>query len=147
MELTRRQLIVLAGAATLGCTQESGRFPAFPRGPVNAGSITDYSHDGIYDRFRDSHGFFLVRTGRILFAQSAICTHRACKLRVADRGLLCPCHGSEFAVDGRVRRGPASRDLPRFSITKDAQGLLIVRTDLPLRPEQFDLPEAMVVME
>lgn len=44
-------------------------------------------------------------------ALSGICTHLACSLRVAGGGLSCPCHGSTFAFDGTVTRGPAPDDL------------------------------------
>lgn len=45
----------------------------------------------------------------------ARCTHLGCNLiEGAGRfgGWLCPCHGSEFDVSGRVTRGPAEANLP-----------------------------------
>ena len=83
MELSRRQLLVIVGAATVGgCTHGSGDGlegppPAFSRGPVDAGPVRDYSHDGIYSELRDSSGFFVFRQSNRLFARSALCTHRA----------------------------------------------------------------------
>lgn len=37
------------------------------------------------------------------------CTHTGCGFdRVANRNIVCPCHGSEFSiVDGSVTKGPA----------------------------------------
>jgi glycine/D-amino acid oxidase-like deaminating enzyme/nitrite reductase/ring-hydroxylating ferredoxin subunit len=52
-------------------------------------------------------------------AVSATCTHLACLVHwnPAERSWDCPCHGSRFAVDGRVLQGPAVRDLPRFDLS------------------------------
>jgi Rieske Fe-S protein len=48
------------------------------------------------------------------------CPHLGCRQKWdPERGLFhCPCHGSEFDVGGNVTRGPATRSLPRFSLTK-----------------------------
>ncbi len=94
--------------------------------PVNAGPAGNYAADGVYGRYRDL-GFFLVRKGDRLFALSAICTHRRCKLKAeADRSFRCPCHGSTFDADGHVTAGPAKRDLPVFTTSVDEQGNLVV---------------------
>jgi Rieske Fe-S protein len=47
------------------------------------------------------------------------CTHLGCRQKWnQEKGLFeCPCHGSEFDLEGRVKRGPANRPLPRFSFT------------------------------
>jgi len=54
-----------------------------------------------------------------VIAFSAICTHSSCSMDyAADQQLLdCPCHGSQFATDGRVLRGPAVRALRVYSVT------------------------------
>jgi Rieske Fe-S protein len=56
------------------------------------------------------------RTGRWVVL-SSICTHLKCKLDfVSDEDLFrCPCHGSEFDMDGRVTHKPAKKDLPDYS--------------------------------
>ena len=47
------------------------------------------------------------------------CTHLGCRQRWnQEKGLFeYPCHGSEFDLEGHVRRGPANRPLPRLSVT------------------------------
>lgn len=152
MELSRRQLIVLAGTAAVGgcasvARDETDHAPiAFRRGPVDAGPLRDYPHDGIYARYRDS-GFFVVREGNRLFARSALCTHRTCKLNARRDGFLCPCHGSTFTLDGRVTRGPARRDLPGFVVEKGPNGHLIVRTDQPIPADRANVAGGYVEID
>lgn len=48
---------------------------------------------------------------------SSVCTHAGCPVR-AGATLVCPCHGSQFALaDGSVLRGPAAAPLPERRIT------------------------------
>jgi Rieske Fe-S protein len=51
------------------------------------------------------------------------CTHLGCRQKWnQDKGLFeCPCHGSEFDLEGRVKRGPANRPLPRFSFDRSEE--------------------------
>ena len=93
---------------------------------VNAGPVGDYASDGVYSRFRDQ-GLFVIRNGADLFALSAICTHRQCKLIAEqDHSFFCKCHGSTFAPSGRVTSGPASRNLPRLpSVVTETRQLLV----------------------
>ena len=42
-------------------------------------------------------------------ALSTRCTHRGCEVEPASDRLVCPCHGSEYSLDGAVLRGPAPR--------------------------------------
>jgi cytochrome b6-f complex iron-sulfur subunit len=60
----------------------------------------------------------VVRTGEDTFsACSAICTHRQCTVTYnpTDKVLACPCHGSRFALDGKVLKGPAKMDLKPYA--------------------------------
>lgn len=52
-------------------------------------------------------------------ALSAICTHAGCAMDyVASQKLLdCGCHGSQFATDGSVLRGPAKRPVRVYTAT------------------------------
>ena len=48
---------------------------------------------------------------------SAKCTHLKCTIEHtagADR-FVCPCHGSEYALDGKVLKRPSRKDLPDYS--------------------------------
>ena len=46
---------------------------------------------------------------------SSTCTHLGCRINKLEEGhLTCPCHGSRFAADGSVLRGPANKSLERL---------------------------------
>jgi glycine/D-amino acid oxidase-like deaminating enzyme/nitrite reductase/ring-hydroxylating ferredoxin subunit len=52
-----------------------------------------------------------------LLMVSAVCTHMGCLVRFnnAEQTWDCPCHGSRFAVDGKVIGGPAEEPLERLN--------------------------------
>jgi cytochrome b6-f complex iron-sulfur subunit len=57
-----------------------------------------------------------------------VCTHGACDVTPREgRELFCPCHGSRFALDGRVLEGPATRALRTFTVTRDGDALFLER--------------------
>ncbi|MBD3419644.1 MAG: Rieske 2Fe-2S domain-containing protein [Chitinivibrionales bacterium] len=49
-------------------------------------------------------------------AISLVCTHLGCTVNVVETGFQCPCHGSQYDVEGTVVGGPAPRTLPWHSI-------------------------------
>lgn len=128
MYVNRRTFLLLGAAFAAGCAAPGGvPFSAGGRERVvNAGPAGQYLPDGVYARYREL-GFFIVRRGANLFAVSAICTHRNCKLDAeTDKTFSCPCHGSTFDADGKVTHGPARRNLPVYGISTDEKGNLLV---------------------
>ena len=63
--------------------------------------------------FRDAEG---------VYALSTICTHLGCVVKAAPDGFECPCHGSRFALDGSVTKGPAPRALPWLQVSAGGGG-------------------------
>lgn len=55
--------------------------------------------------YRDNEG--------VLHQRSAVCTHAGCVVHfnALERCWDCPCHGSQFAIDGSVLAGPATKPL------------------------------------
>jgi cytochrome b6-f complex iron-sulfur subunit len=93
-------------------------------GVVDAGDVSEFARAGINDKLAKTDRIFVVRQGDRLIATSAVCTHRNCVIRPAGGGgrsgdaeLRCPCHGSRFAADGSVTRGPAGAPLPHYGIS------------------------------
>ena len=60
--------------------------------------------------FRDSEGVYAI---------SIVCTHLGCIVNATPEGFACPCHGSGFAKDGAVTKGPAPKPLPWLKVTKN----------------------------
>jgi nitrite reductase/ring-hydroxylating ferredoxin subunit len=68
--------------------------------------VADFQSPGIYDALRAS-GFFVVSSGNLLSVVSSMCTHRNCRLKLAEdrHSFVCKCHGSTFDANGHVTQG------------------------------------------
>jgi menaquinol-cytochrome c reductase iron-sulfur subunit len=55
------------------------------------------------------------------------CTHLGCAFRyeAAQKNFVCPCHVSEFTLDGKVLSGPAPRPLDRYDVKVDKGRVLL----------------------
>jgi Rieske Fe-S protein len=40
--------------------------------------------------------------------------------------MVCPCHASEFNIDGSVKQGPAAQPLRRYSAALNPGGKLVI---------------------
>jgi cytochrome b6-f complex iron-sulfur subunit len=47
---------------------------------------------------------------------SAVCPHEGCTVAPDDEQLACPCHGSQFELNGELKRGPARTGLTPFPV-------------------------------
>ena len=79
------------------------------------------------ERVKDGHEQWLVIYGH--------CPHAGCIPHAqtgADSGWLCPCHGSEFDLSGRVTRGPATDNMaiPDYAFHADGMTLRIGAKDV-----------------
>lgn len=66
--------------------------------------------------FRDSEGTWAVST---------VCTHLGCIVNVNSDGFECPCHGSRFAADGSVTKGPAPQSLAWLKVSAEGDKVMI----------------------
>ena len=66
--------------------------------------------------FRDAEGVFAI---------SIVCTHLGCIVKPTAGGFECPCHGSAFARDGSVVKGPAPRALSWVSVSVGPTGVIV----------------------
>ena len=61
----------------------------------------------------------LVRTSATTFQGfSRVCTHQGCIVDITNNRFECPCHGSTFASDGSVIRGPNIESPPIAPLDK-----------------------------
>jgi cytochrome b6-f complex iron-sulfur subunit len=69
---------------------------------------------------------FRVSDGSV-HAVSITCTHLGCDVEYArDRGRIeCPCHGSEYDVEGRNLRGPAKKPLTRYAASREGNEIVV----------------------
>ena len=87
------------------------------------------------------------------YALDTACSHEGCTVPVYDpaaRLMQCPCHGSQYGIDGQVKRGPANFPLRQFAIHYDGADALAI--DLPdisfsLAPVQVQNSPARIALE
>ena len=58
-------------------------------------------------------------------AVAASCTHQGCQPDPQGGRLVCPCHGSQFDLDGALLEGPAEAPLPGFPASVDGTDVVI----------------------
>lgn len=68
----------------------------------------------------------LFRRRDAVYAVSTVCTHLGCIVKPTAQGFDCPCHGSRFALDGTVIKGPAPRPLPWLKVSDAGKGVYVV---------------------
>ena len=86
---------------------------------VDVASLRD--PQSLKDRTQDGHRNWLITMG--------VCTHLGCVPQGAAEGevkgefggYFCPCHGSHYDTAGRIRKGPAPKNLevPEYAFTSD----------------------------
>lgn len=69
----------------------------------------------------------VYKTGEDQYVASLLkCTHKSCELNVGGGIYSCPCHGSEFTIEGKLMTGPADRDLKTYKIETDNEYIYIL---------------------
>lgn len=67
----------------------------------------------------------LHKNGKGYKAVLMLCTHKGCELEQSGTVLVCPCHGSEFSLEGAVLNPPAIDRLKEFMVTEEGNFILI----------------------
>ncbi|MTJ07452.1 ubiquinol-cytochrome c reductase iron-sulfur subunit [Anabaena sp. UHCC 0204] len=64
-----------------------------------------------------------------LIAVNPNCTHQGCTIewKAKQSKFVCPCHGAEFARDGKVKKSPAEKPLKTYQAKIEA-GSVFVKT-------------------
>lgn len=132
----------LAAGLTLACG--GGGYPAPPptsapppNGPLTtsdtkAGLLA--TPNGTVRDYRNLGNFFLIRDATGIYAMTAVCTHMGCTVGApVGAQITCPCHGSQYDLNGGNTLGPAIHPLVHFQVTEaSAAGLLTVDTAKPV---------------
>jgi cytochrome b6-f complex iron-sulfur subunit len=72
--------------------------------------------------------FIIVNKNNTPVVFSSHCTHLGCSInKVENDRLVCPCHGSEYDLSGKVVKGPAYKNLQTipFHISDDGKNIII----------------------
>ncbi len=120
-----------AGTSTAPATSPATSSPATAGGTASPGSGGDELAKtadvpvggGIV--LQDQKIVLVQATAGSFTALSATCTHKGCVVSAPKDGkIVCPCHQSEFGLDGSVQRGPATTPLPTVQITTTGDAIL-----------------------
>jgi Rieske Fe-S protein len=116
-EFLGRALGLVASAVAAACGR--ARRPPLFETTVDVSALTTHgatlvtSTPGL-----DGAPILVVRDGASRFhALSMQCTHEGCPVRPPVHGVItCPCHGSQYDLEGHVRHGPAQLPLARYAV-------------------------------
>ncbi len=123
----------LAGLSFLSPRKTEGEFG----GLFNLGSPDQFPAGSVTPV--EAGRFYLVRLPEGGFlAVYRRCTHLGCAVPFdpSDGKFICPCHGSEFTMDGDVLNEPAPRPLDLFPLSINGSGEIEVDTSSPIERNQ-----------
>ncbi len=69
---------------------------------------------------------WLIRDEEGLYAISSTCTHLGCLVNEEEGNFVCPCHGSQFDLSGKVLNGPAAAPLENYEVSLSSDGNVII---------------------
>jgi cytochrome b6-f complex iron-sulfur subunit len=103
-----------------------------------AGLPSEFAVGRVDERFKESHGTWVVRNELGLYALSTTCTHLGCTPNwlEAEQKFKCPCHGSGFRKTGINFEGPAPRPLERYRIGLADDGQVLVDKSVKFQGEK-----------
>ncbi len=108
---------------------------------IKAGMVEDFERNSVTLILNGR--FYLVRLedGGFL-ALHQRCTHLGCTVTydATNRKFSCPCHSSQFDLQGDVENPPASQALDLFPV-EITQGEVWVDTSKPIKRSSFDLSQ------
>ena len=135
-QITRRNFLQLAVNALLGVSRALGlaglaRFFSFESDPpppkeFDIGPAANYPQGSA--TILPQIPAALRHLSKGYTAVSMKCTHLGCTVEKPGESFECPCHGSRFDENGKLTRGPATRDLPSLRVEENEAGNLIVHS-------------------
>ncbi len=85
-----------------------------------------------------SDELMLIRKSETEFAAiRTICSHKGCDVEIDGDKFVCPCHGSEYTLDGKVTQGPAKDNLKTFETIFDSdKGTVTIKAETKPKDEK-----------
>ena len=108
-----------------------------------AGKPEDYQVGEVSTRMKKEQRVWMIRNEQGIYALISVCTHLGCTpiWHSAENRIKCPCHGSNFLVDGQNIAGPAPSPLFRAAVSLDLGGNIVVdKSQKENRPGKRDEP-------
>jgi cytochrome b6-f complex iron-sulfur subunit len=144
VNLTRRKVVLACVFGYLGVNFLAFLRYFFPRTifePPTVFSIgypTDFG-DGVNQQFLQSYQIWVRKDPGSLFVIHAVCTHLGCTpdWLPTQNIFHCPCHGSEYDINGINFAGPAPRPMDRCWIALQADGTIQVNEGVLFINEPF----------
>jgi cytochrome b6-f complex iron-sulfur subunit len=131
----------------------------FPRALFEPSTIVNIGYPGdfqlgVNQQFLQSHRIWVRKDPGRIFVIKAVCTHLGCTPDwLPDQNIFhCPCHGSEYDMDGINFAGPAPRPMDRCSVKLNPDGSITTNTaqlflDEPYAGiDQFNNPGAFLLV-
>ena len=78
--------------------------------------------------FGSAQGYYLVRDAAGIYAFNASCLHLGGRISPTQTGFGCPCHGSQYDLNGTVTVGPApvGSTLQHYQVSESTPGGVLV---------------------
>ena len=124
LKLARTALLTASGLLGIGGLVRFLGYPTQPPAPTefDLGLASDYAPGS--RTVLPEIPAILIRTDNAFTAFSLECTHLGCTVESKPDGFACPCHGSRFDLQGKVKRGPAARALISLRVETTPEGNL-----------------------
>ena len=121
--------VLVAGASTLSVSACAGMAYLVPRGTETrlVIGVDELLSGGVLIQRSDMEWPVFLRQDEsgAYIALLARCTHLGCQPDPVGDRLVCPCHGSEYSLEGQVLQGPAERSLTRYAVTVEGNDLVV----------------------
>jgi cytochrome b6-f complex iron-sulfur subunit len=124
LKLSTNSLLALAGTLGFGglIRYLGYQFDEPPQTEFEVGSVNDYPYNS---RTVLAHiPAIIIHDNDGLRAISLECTHLGCTTELRNFGFECPCHGSQFDMNGKTLKGPAVSPLNKLRVEQMADGTL-----------------------
>ena len=136
---TRREFVVTTTAALAASTLAACGIPVDPGNAIVGPAVVRVTLPAVGATVaangvgEGGQGIAVTRlSATSVVAVSLLCTHQACPLSLPPApggNLICPCHGSQFTVQGALVQGPARTGLRTFVASIDAANNQVVITN------------------
>ena len=133
----RRAVIVGAGLGALAtaaaaCSStdkspapESASSAAAPTGAPASGALTKTTDVPVGSGVIVGDTVITQPTTGVFKGFSSVCPHAGCNVNaITDGKIICPCHKSEFNLDGTVAQGPAKKPLETKAVTVQGESIV-----------------------